>query len=306
MASETKKKGPGRPRKTPQKTPPAKRGVIDTPDNPYNIVELSYDKADTIKDLSSYWKTLNVEYVVFNFVPGKLIIYTKSYREDNWIQHTVVGKKMISYYCREMVTAMVRFKDIDLVFQKMDKECTLLSITLDTNKRTRQIDIASHNNSDIPEYFKVEQVVDSAVVKQYNGVFTEDIPYPLHINMPSKWFKKTISDVKNFEDKWTISKFPGGQVHFSYNSANGHVEAKAVPPKKMIVQDDIIGPFSVTVMANVIKPTSSAMLADNLLLKASCDGRRMWMTAVMDDGAITVDILANIVGTKTSTETKSS
>lgn len=298
-SKETKKRGPGRPRKTPPKPPPPMRGVLRTPDDPDNIVEWEYSSPATFKKFASYWKSLSAEKVAFIFTPTDLVICVHDYKENTYARHRAIGSRMTSHYSVEPVAVVFLQKDIDLILQKFDKECSSMSMFIRRRNRDRVINFVLATEWEIPEHFEVDVLVDPVFTRSFDGVFDDSVPYPIHLKFPSKYFKKSVADVKSFEDKWAIEHYnvPGQLLKLPFRSSNGHVRGSEVPPKKMILKNDVPegDHFSVAVYANILKPTSQAVLADDITVRAADDGRSLWFVADVDSGAIPTDILVKIV-----------
>jgi hypothetical protein len=296
------KRKPGRPRKKPLKEPPSRKGILDTPSCADNLVEVMYDKPVSFKKLSSFWKSLNAEKIAFIFAPTKLIMYTKNYKESNWVRACMDGAKVVSYYCPHDVGMIVLFANLELIWRKLDKAYETVSFIITKKNNGKVLNIILQNEFNIPEYFEIDVIMDHAYGKLFDGVFDEGIHYPLEFKLSGKYFKKAISDTKDFDDQWTIEKYgETGSLMFAYRSINGQVRARNVPknPKDVITKCDIKQGdiFTVSVFVNNIKPTSANQLADVICFKAAKD-KRLLIWADIDEGSIIVDILVDIVDYK--------
>lgn len=287
IAAVLTKRRPGRPRKKPVKEPPKKRGILDKPSSPDNLVELTYEKPANIKKLCSYWKSLSAEKIIFSFTPERLTLYTSNYKETNDVKVTCEGKRMDSYYCpAQGFEIKILFANLELFMQKLDKSYEKISFIITNKNQGKFLNIILNNDIQIPEYFEVDIIMDAVPRKKYETIFDEKVAYPLEFKLQGKHFKKLISDTKNFENYWTIEQYgPTANLIFAYKSSNGQVRAKVVPKslkdislKSTIKEGEI---FSVSVFVNNIKPTSSNQLADNVWIKAATD-RPLWIWAELD------------------------
>lgn len=294
------KKGPGRPRKHVLKPPPQKVGLLKEPTTSDNLVELIYDKPGIFKKICSYWSSLNSDKIHFVFTQKNMTLYTKNYKESNTVGINFDGSKMNQYYCPQDLKISVSFANLELIMQKLDKIYESISFVIQKKHQKRRLDIILQNEFNMPEYFKVDIIMDDTTsADTFRDWFTDPVPYALEFKLPGKYFKKMISDTKQFDKQWTIEKYGvDGNLTFKYKSGNGQVDATVVPKntKEMGLKSSVSAKeiFSVSVYVDNIKPTSSAQLADTVLVRAAKD-RALWISAELDENAITLNVLINIV-----------
>lgn len=294
------KRKPGRPRKKELKPPAQRQGLLPTPSDPNNIVEVLYDKPINFKKICSYWKLLNADKIKLVFTQTHLILYTKNYKETNDVGITCDGSKLNKFYCPQPMSISVGFSNLELVLNKLDRSYETISFVIQKKTQHKTLHIILHNDVNIPEYFEIELIMDGE--NNYGEqlqMFNDPVPYALEFKLPGKYFKKMISDTKQFDKQWTIEKYgDAGNLMFTYKSGNGQVKATVVPKslkdiglKSMVKLNEI---FSVSVYIDTIKPTSSSQLAEVIHIKASKD-RPLWIWAELDDKAIMVNVLIQIV-----------
>lgn len=297
----TLKRRPGRPRKRILKEPAQRQGLLDTPSDPNNIVEVLYDKPINFKKICSYWKSLNADKIKFAFSPTHLILYTKNYKETNDVGITCDGSKLNKFYCPHAINISVGFGNLQLVLDKLDRSYETISFVIQKKTQHKTLHIILHNDVNIPEFFEIELIMDADKPNDVGPLqmFNDPTPYALEFKLPGKYFKKMISDTKQFDKQWTLEKFgDAGNLMFTYKSGNGQVKATVVPKslkdiglKSLVKVNEI---FSVSVYIDTIKPTSASQLAEVIHIKASKD-RPLWIWAELDEKAIMVNVLVQIV-----------
>lgn len=296
------KRKPGRPRKNPLKEPPKRSGILTEPTNKDNMIELMYDKPQNFKKLSQFWKSITADKIVLSFRPDRVMMFAKSYKEKNVVRTRILGSKVSSYYCPTVMHVVVLFANLDIILQKLDKAYETIAFVITTKHRDKMMHCILQNEFDIPEYYDIDILQDIPFVNQFENVFDESIPYPLQFKLPGKYFKRTISDVKLFDEQWTITMMGNlGNLMFTFRSVNGQVRARNVPKdvKKVIEVNELKADelFNVSVFAADLKPTSAAQLSEIIHFKAAKD-RQLWIWKDLDDGAIFVDVLVDIINYK--------
>lgn len=306
MAEEKVRRKPGRPRKTPIKEPARKQGITKEPSKSEHVVETLYDKPQDFKKLTQYWKSLDAEKILFSFTPHGLVLATRDYKSNNWVRVRYMGDKVTNYYCKVATTFVVLFDNLDCVLQRLDKAYESIAFVLTRAKKDKIMYIVLQNEFEIPESFDIDLCIDPAYAQSFNNIFDE-VPYPLEFKLPGKYFKKTIGDLKNFDEHWVIQKdgkSKDGKTNplmFTFRSVNGQVRGRNIikDARKNIIADNLKEHelFVVTVLASTLKATSSALLADVVNFKADQD-RPLWIWADIGGGAIFVDVIVSIVNYK--------
>lgn len=305
QTGEIVKRRPGRPRKRQLKEPQKRQGILDKPNSDKHVVEFLYDKPTNFNKICKYWKSLNTDKVKFVFSRDRLILYTNNYGDTNDVGIKCEGSKMNQYWCSEPMNIGVSFTNIEPILNKLDKSYESISFVIRERTKNKILHIILQNDVNIPEYFDVEIFISEEIGKELpKELFpTVAVPYALDFHLPGKYFKKMISDTKQFDKQWTIEKYgDDGNLMFTFKSANGQVNAKLVPKnldeiglQSLVTKNEI---FSVSVYIDRLKPTSSSQLAEVVHIKASKD-QPLCIIADLDEkehpGAMVVNTLIKIV-----------
>jgi hypothetical protein len=307
------KRKPGRPRKKMLKEPQKRQGILEKPSSDKHVVELLYDKPSNFNKICKYWKSLNTDKIKFVFTPAGLVLYTKNYKGTNHVGIKCDGALMNQYFAKETIMIGVSFANIEPILNKLDKSYETICFVIKERTKNKTLHIVLQNDVNIPESFDIEIFIDEDIGQPlpadlFDGnlglggdekvgprLFT---PYQLEFRLPGKYFKKMISDTKQFDKQWTIEKYGDANLMFSYKLSNGQVKATIIPSKaadiglKSLVTPNEI--FSVSIYVDTIKPTSSSQLAEVIQIKASKD-RALCIWADLDDKAVVVNTLVDIV-----------
>lgn len=209
---------------------------------------------------------------------------------------------MNRYFLTRPANVFINYSNLEHILNKVDKSYDMIGFTLTHNKGaiSKKLHLYLKNDVNIPEYFEIDVMDDEKLGDMIFRPPTE--PYPLNFELPGKYFKKLISDAKNFNKQWTISKIEPGDLKFEVKSQNGEVKGSIIPRHDSIKlrftpesPNDI---FMVSVYVDYIKPTSSSMLSDVINIHAA-KNRDLLISCDMDNGAITVDVLVKIVDLRT-------
>ena len=292
------KRKPGRPRKKMLKEPQKRQGIMDKPSSDKNAVELLYDKPSNFNKIGKYWKSLNTDKIRWEFSPKGLKLHTKNYKGTNNVGIMCDGALMNQYYCQETITIGVSFANIEPILNKLDKSYETICFAIKERTKNKILHVILQNDVNIPEYFDIEIFIDPDIEAEMPKDLFRDQPYSLEFHLPGKYFKKMISDTKQFDKQWTIEKYGEANLMFTYKLGNGQVKATIVPKnvkdiglKSTVTKDEI---FSVSIYVDTIKPTSSSQLADVIHIKASKD-RALCIWADLDEKAVVVNTLIDIV-----------
>ena len=124
----------------------------------------------------------------------------------------------------------------------------------------------------------------------------------LHFNLNSKYFRKLISDFKNFKALLTIEKLTDEPLTLSYSSKNKQVKATHRPSNSekfkihsKLSENDI---FSISLNTTYVKPVSGNILSDHIEL-FFFDNKPVLCKRIIDDdvstGVIEVKTLISII-----------
>jgi hypothetical protein len=126
-----------------------------------------------------------------------------------------------------------------------------------------------------------------------------DEDYTIKFQLPSKYFKKTINDIKTMSSQLSITQEDSDSpLVFEYLTNNKKIQSKHTVKdgNKIKLQSDLAAgdSFRIDVKIDHIKPISATQIADEILILV--DENKAFMTkAYIDDGAIEIKTLTDII-----------
>ena len=296
------KKGPGRPRKNPKKEPIQKKGISKTPINNEEYIEFLYDQPMILKKIFQFFKLLSATQIQILFRPKDIIFYAIDHHNVSKIRIKIDASKLNHYYCRAPLDIGISSKDMELILNKVDKDYTSI-VMLSTNGSTqRNITIILENDIQINEIHTIE------LIGHYNKMENEDIfsddEYVINFNFPSKYFRKTINDIKSMSSQLSIiqedNKSP---LVFEYLTQNKKIQSKHIVKQhekiRLVSELDDSDSFRVDVKIDYINPISKAQISDDIYILV--DENKPFMTKTyIDDKTVEIKTITEIIDNRSS------
>jgi hypothetical protein len=289
------KKGPGRPRKKPTKDPTERLGIVKEPKKDTNSIELVYDEPNIFKKAFYIFKAMQASELQMVFDETEIRITSKNHMRNADIVVIFDCTKMVHYYCEQKITVVLNQKNIEKINKVLSCSHTMITIVSKKNSFRSSIIFVFQNDMKIDEVHEVKLIVPTLD----NTVNLDDFKtetHPIIFEMPSKFFKKLITDSASFSDTLSIRKVGTDELTFSHLTddkmiKSQHIvkEAKAIKLYSTIEKDNI---FFVSVKLDYIKPLADALIADTIEVCAHQE-KKMVFTGSLDNGAILVRVCCN-------------
>jgi hypothetical protein len=291
------KKGPGRPRKTPKKEPIPRKGIAKSPINTDSFIEVLYDKPIVMKKIFQFFKAIAADQIQIIFRPKDIIFYAVDHLEKSKIRVRFDTSKLNSYYCRDILDIGISTKEMDLILNKVDKEYSSIVILSDVGSTQRNITLVLENEIQIDEMHRLELISNHKKMED-ESLFTDE-NYTIKFEFPSKYFKKTVSDIKTMSVNLSITQEDtDSPIVFEYLTDNKRIQSKhTIKDGKKIKLESNLAPdrsFRVDVRIDYLKPISSSQISDEIRILV--DENKDFMTvAYIDDGTIEIKTLTEII-----------
>jgi len=265
--SNTPKKGPGRPRKTPKKEPLLRLGISESPKNEENSVELEYDNPIIFKKLFSMLKLYSTKGVRFNFYPKYAEIIATDHEKKNIIKIIIHGSKLNHYYCEEFISETITRISIDKIFQKIDKSYDLISFVCKKRYKNDKIFIGlNHYNMKVDEEHILEVTKDNSSNDNMDEMF-DTSECPIKLKIQAKYFKKIINDASAISNTIKFVKVGTYPLTIEYDDRNHSkirskvifTDDKIIHLESTIKEEDI---FYVSVKTDYIRPFSNPQIGE--------------------------------------------
>lgn len=305
MTEEVKtKRGPGRPRKTPAKSCTPARGVLSKPDCEDNIVEVVYSRPEDFKKFATYNHSLSADRVMFGFSREGMFLFTKDYKETTYIRGRAEGAKMEGYYCGKSAAPVIAFDNFFDVFKGVTSTHTCIKLSLRKDSPDKLFGVLQSEDGE--NRFEWDTIVDQKFVSTFLGKF-DDIPKKVVFKLSGSTFKQLVGDVERFEAPWSMKIMAASdasdtdKLYFDFKNKSGQTKCNFVPRK---ISDTIVSKelkpgqfFSVSVLAESLKPTSNAVLS-NVINFVANDSDFMYIWADIGDGCFHIDILVKVLSNR--------
>ncbi len=293
-----KKRSVGRPRLVEKTTPIPKNGIVSVPNDPENIVELSFDNVSIFKKVFSLLKSMNVKEINIQFDNIYVKIFGIDHLEKNLINIKINANKLNHYYCSFPVNITLDPKNLDKITQKIDKNYTLFSMILKENAyRNNLIIILNHKSLCIDESHIINLIEHDI---DLNHLYNKDIDYntyPLKFILTGKYFKKLVNDISLFSEIFTIEKSGTRPLQFNYKNINNTIKCYTscndndkIKLETTLSEDDI---FSVNIRIDYIKSLSNSLLSDKVSVFAD-SVKDLVFSLLIDNGTFEVVIYTTI------------
>ena len=289
------KKKPGRPRKNPLKKPLKRNGISTTPLNDANYMEMIYDRPSIFKRVFVLFKSMAVKSICMEFKERTIDIHTTDHLKKSHIKVVIKCDKINHYYCASPIKSYVNPKNLEKIIQVLDKHYVSVAFVLKTITNRSVMNIIFKNDIKIDEYREIDLIQPSRPPPVISFNTTN---YPIKFTLPSKYFKKLISDVGLFSDTLNIIKVGRAPLTFSYVSKDKTVKSRHIVQSSesinlisLISDDDI---FSSSIQIDYIRPLSNSLLSDTVSIAAD-PHKNIICKIDVDNGVIEIRINTNTV-----------
>ncbi len=267
-----KKRKPGR--------PPKKKigsinietnGIVSTPIEPDNVIEMVYENPKLFKRLLTLLKGYSVEVVTWNFMPDRVEIATRGLAEAKTkIFIDIHARMLVRYFCAKPTTVTMKRDDLDLAFQTVDKNNTQITIIAkEEDIKSKIYFIIKSAEIDAEKNYEIQLVGRSEkdIVDKPN-----DANYPLKFCMPGKEFKSLIQDAGKESKLITIRK-DGGTEPLTIGcelTTKSNLNMVFKNPEKIELKSELdpADIFNVSTRIQYIRPFSNSNIGDKIYIFA--------------------------------------
>jgi hypothetical protein len=282
------KKGPGRPRKTPKKEPMSRKGIYNTPQAHDSFLEVCYDQPIVLKKIFQFFGSIAAAQIQIIFRPTEIIFYGIDHHSVSKVRVRIDASKLNGYYCRDTLDIGIATDEIELIMNKVDKEYASVIIYSEISNTQKNITFVLENDMQIDEIHHVELIGQYPRMENEN-LFTDET-YQLKFVFPSKYFKKTISDIKTMSLQLSIiQEDPEAPLMFKYINKNKHIQSthavKDNASVKLISNVETGNSIRVDIRVDHLKPISSAMISDDIYILVD-ENRALMTKSFIDNSTI--------------------
>lgn len=292
------KRSVGRPRLIQRVDPLPRLGILNSPSNDENLVELSYDNVSIFKKIFNLLKTMNVKEINMQFTSNYTKIFGIDHLEKNLINIKIDSNKLNHYFCENNINITLDPKNLDKITQKIDKHYSLFSIILKKKTyRNNLIIILNNKILSIDESHIINLIENNVDPNSFYDRSLDYNTYPLKFELTGKYFKKLINDVSTFSEIFTVEKIDKHPLQFIYKNINNTIKGYNIcnSPDKIKLQTSLAENeiFSVSVRIDYIKSLSNALLSDKIKIFAHSE-EDLVFNLLIDNGVFEVVIYTSI------------
>ena len=265
----TTKRGPGRPPSKPIPPTIDMIGLVDSPEDDENKMELVFDNPLVFKSLFTYLKNIKSKELHLRFTPNDLTIFAYDHTQTSRIVAIIDGTKLNRYYCGESFWVNLNRENVDKLFASIDK--SFYKIELQIKYEDERISV-TFTDADLNKECLYMVVLANYEPNEYlfeaeNIIRADPNEFPIEFSLSAKQFKKAITDAANYSTILTIKKVENSPLFFTYSSPSQIEYYETYYNDKRICLKSNIGEkqtFQCTIKLNNIKSFASTMVTDNV------------------------------------------
>jgi hypothetical protein len=291
------KKKPGRPRKNPIREPRPRNGVATTSKNIDNFIEFLYDKPLIFKKIWCYFKSMAVKDIHVIFRPREIIIWNQDHHNKSRMRICINGNNVNHYFCKGELDIGMSCKNPELIMSTIDRTYNSILFLSKTDHVNKCIKVILTNDIEIDESHKIELIGNYK--KMDNESLFLDTEYTLKFELPGRYFKKMISDIRSFSDQITIRQDGKNEpLLFEYIKHDKKISSCHIVRNnkliKMVSNLKENETFRSSFKIDYVKPISSALLSETITIYAH-ENKPLKFVVNMDNNTVQLCILTDII-----------
>ncbi len=288
------------------KPPPSatvKRGVVGEPTIPDNSLEFIYDEPINLKKIFTLFKLMDTRDVRMEFNLHGVRISGAGHLKHNFINLHIDSTNITQYYCRHNMVMVVDQKNLECVIQKIDKSYTNIHFIAKQSSYMKELHIVLNDDQHGIKEFHTISLLESSISADDNIV--DALPYetyPLSFVLPSRYFKKVISDIGRFGKDFTVERRAGVPLAFPYDSNSNTLEVNHMftnpelfKVKSSLVDNEFI---STTVRIEYIQSLATSLLSDEISVYVDHENMMVFKAVIGSNNTFTLILAVKIVSYK--------
>jgi hypothetical protein len=292
------KKGPGRPRKTPKKEPIPRKGISKLATANDGFIEVLYDQPIILKKIFQFFKAIAAEQIQVIFRPKEIIMYTQDHHQKSKIRVKIDANKINHYYCKDTIDIGLSSNDLELILNKVDKEYSSILLMSYLASKQRSVDLILDNDMQIDEIHTIDLIIPN--YKMENEIEFVDENYTIKFELPSKYFRKTINDIKTMSTELSITQEDiNSPLIFEYLTRNKKIQSKHTVKnnEKIKLQSNLSEDsesFRVDIKIDYLKPIASSQIAEEVIILVD-ENKYLMTKSYIDNKTVEIKTLTEII-----------
>jgi hypothetical protein len=297
-SADAGRRGPGRPRKYPERKPSPRNGIVKFPMESSNHIEFIYNNPFLFKKIWGYFHTMAVEKIHMVFKKESILIWCQDHHHHTRMKVEINCHKMNHYFCKTEMDIGILSGNMEAIMRTIDKTYSSIYFTITEQNYQKFLEVSLIHENDIEDKYTVQLIGEYSDFGN-TSQFDAEEEYTIRFELPAKDFKKKIADIKTLSSYIAIRKDSiEDPLTIDYTSGDKQIKTVTVFPnnkdiniKSKLGQGDS---FHIHVSLDFLKPISSSLLSDTIVLYAH-ESKPLLFVANMDTGAIIVKVLTDII-----------
>lgn len=291
----------GRPKKYPPVQPEPKKGVVDCPKNESSHMEFVYNSPFIFKKLWAFFKLMAVNKIHFSFQKDCIYLWCQDHLKKSNIQVKINCNEITHYFCKEDYEISMLCKNPDRVMTTINKHYGSIFIVSSEDSIDRNIDIVLNNEMNIEERHQIELTTNDTLTSESFS----DEDYCIKFKLPSKYFKKLITDLKQFSTIFNIRQDGKDEpLIFEYITNDKKVRsshimrdnAQIALESKLFAEDDM---FRIGFKLEYVRPLASAYASQDQDIQIFADENKPLLFIMNMDNAVEIRMKTEIINNNT-------
>jgi len=218
MDPDEKKKGkPGRPRKNNVSSSIPRDGIVtDVQDKQYHL-DVLYDNPSMFKKIFTTYKNFDVDKIYIKFDAEGIKMCAPDSIDKNHIFSIISGQKLNRYYCKQTIDIILSICVIKRILTELTKECTTIAFSMTENMLNNKIAVTTNEDKLNVDSYSTLEISQNLEFKweEIEEKIKKIEDYPINFELPTKYFKAKIGNLRNCASVLTIEKNGDGNLKFS-------------------------------------------------------------------------------------------
>lgn len=268
---KSERRGPGRPPKK-RPAPPLRRdGIVETPADPENRLELVYEDPTMFKSLFAYFKNLKARDIHIRCTPEGMTFFTRDQTMTSRIVAHVPGARMNHFYADDAFWLGLNRDNVEKMFASIDKSFFKITILHRHDEPDSITFVFKDHDIDKECNYKVsmsalepDEELRAAEAMTTDAALAQ---FPIEWRLTAKQFKKTIGDSSNYSDTVTVEKLGQMPLQLTYSRVNALTYHEVYrSPEKIRLRSEVGEgqTFRCTFKVTNVKSLAAAMVTDTV------------------------------------------
>jgi len=293
------KKRPGRPPSKQAAKTIVNLGIVSTPIDPDNVVEIKHTNVTVFTSVFAFFDKMNAVKIYVNFTPTSMVMFCRNETKPLKSIISINVNKLHRYFCKDPCQVHIKRDSFSKAFHSSDKNIFDLISISKSKMMSEKIDIEFHDpKSDRDCTHEIELSTfnsDDDLCNSLPQINPEK--YPLTFTLPSVIFKKTVVDIEKITDTFSYEYMEGKNTILKvtaprpgYNYKEKFENSKAIKLVSTLKPKDIIDcPIKISNIKPLISAISAAIKTIKICINE--EGETLFITKFDGDDVVVANTI---------------